>query len=86
MKKNLINKGIEALKDIAVYDAAVKEAQNKFWDKHPVYKKIVAATAAALVVANVAMELDEAGAFDGVKQKVKEVKKKKTIPTTSNTK
>ena len=85
MKKNIITKGIEAVKeinkDVAVYDNTVKKAQDRFWAKHPVCKKAATVATVALVVANVALSLDEAGVFEGIKEKVKEVKeKKKTTP------
>lgn len=87
-KANMFIKGMEMAKaitkDVATYDAAVKEAQNKFWAKHPVCKKIATVAAVALVVANVALSLDEAGTFDVVKEKMKKKKikelKEKTTP------
>lgn len=90
MKKNLITKGIEVMatisRDVAVYNSDVKKAEQKFWKKHPVYKKVATAAAVALVVTNVALSLDEVGAFDNLKKKAKELKdEKKTTPATSNT-
>ena len=77
---NIITKGIEMAKsinrDVTVYNNTVKKAQNNFWAKHPVYKKAATAAAIGLVVANAALALDEAGAFKGIKTKVKELNKK----------
>ena len=82
MKKNMLTKGMEMaksiVKDITEYDAAVKEASSAFWKKHPTYKKIATVATVAVVVANTVLSLDEAGAFKGIKEKVKE----KKIPNT----